>query len=61
MTPLADGSTVYNREGNKLGTIHVSTRSRRWFYKLNRDLSPARYYDAEEAANALKKASGVTV
>lgn len=61
MTPLTDGSTIYNRDGNKLGTVHVSQRSRRWFYKLGRDLSPARFYDAVEAADALKKAAGVRV
>lgn len=54
-----DGATVYDSEGRALGTIHMSVRSRRWFYKHGRDLSPARFYDAEEAAVALRSVAAV--
>lgn len=61
MTPLTDGSTIYNRDGNKIGTVHESTRTRRWFYKSPTGNSPSLYFDGEQAADALKTAAGVRV
>ena len=54
-----DGATIYNADGNTLGTIHFSTRSRRWYTRSNRVLSPSRFRDAQEAADSLR--AGVTV
>lgn len=51
-----DGQTIYV-DGEKIGSIHRSQRSHRWFYKHKATLSPARYYDAEEAATALREAT----
>lgn len=57
MTPR-DGEIQYDRNGDKLGTIHFSTRRRRWFHIIDRVVGPARYMDAQEAADALRKAAG---
>lgn len=48
-----DGRKIYDRHGDLIGSIHQS-RSRRWFTKVGRELSPARYLDAEEAEMALR-------
>lgn len=57
---LTNNSPVYH-DGIKIGTVHESARSRRWYFKAGTTISPAQYGDANEAADALKKASGVTV
>lgn len=57
MSPIyRDGETIYI-DGDPIGSIHMSQRSHRWFFKHKATLSPARYYDAEEAATALREAA----
>lgn len=53
MTTL-DGSTVYDHEGEPLGSIHYSPRSRRWYTVVNRVAGPSRYFDAQDAADSLR-------
>lgn len=60
MTPLTNNSPVYH-DGAKIGTVHESTRTRRWFYKTGATISPSLYLDGEQAADALKTALGVRV
>lgn len=52
-TQARDGERI-SSGGDWLGSIHFSARSRRWFYKRGRELSAARYHDAEQAEDALR-------
>jgi hypothetical protein len=50
----APPKTIYDREGHALGTIQESARSRRWFWVRNRVVGPARFFDRDDAADALR-------
>ena len=54
MTEPQDGDTIYDRHGDSLGSIHYSPRSRRWYTKTGRALSPAFFFDAQQAADSLR-------
>lgn len=51
-----DGETIY-ADGERIGSIHLSQRSHRWFFKHGATLSPARYYTSDDAETALREAS----